>query len=514
MRLVPAESTASRPETIAARRAVGFLALPLACTALVYWSLVRNYFFEDDFLHLYRIANTGPLEFFLTPHGGHILVVRNLIFYAFYSAFGLNPVPYFVSVLGTHLVNVYLLFRLIQHLTGSPRLACVGATLWGMSPVSEEALGWYSVYGHVLAATIMLWVLGGLVRAVNAREMIPRRRLLSWYLLLLAGVTCFGVGIAVALAFPVMAFLLLPENRQRRQVVAVFCSLFVLVPILYLGLQVLYQSVFATSANEALALAELLPNWRPALRMFGQLLLYGSGHLLIPYGEAAGSRADALYQTVAAAWVVGAVWTLYSSAPQAKRYFLAFVISALAMYAIIAVGRGPILSEFDKPTGWMGAQPRYQYAVSAVLTVILCLLLAEVRALARLRPWWRDVVVLGLVGVLVVSFVRFGRPLDHHAPARAEVQRILQAIGTRVAAASGQDVYISNCGFASIEWNPQAFPGCAGIFVIAYPDNVVGGKRVYFVESNARILAAARAHPRGRAAALLVTPAQVPARPQ
>src|SRR5262249_62288224 len=81
----------------------------------------------------------------------------------------MQPEPYFWIVLLTHLLNVWLLFRVLRNVTGSLALGCFGATLWGTSPAQVGTLGWYSVYGQVLVATVLLVVLGGVTARAAAR---------------------------------------------------------------------------------------------------------------------------------------------------------------------------------------------------------------------------------------------------------------------------------------------------------------------------------------------------------
>src|SRR5204863_352759 len=74
------------------------------------------------------------------------------------------------------LANVWLLFGVLRTLTASAALACLGATLWGTSPLNLGSLGWYAAFGHVLVGTTLLLVLrlviqngaGGPVRARTA----------------------------------------------------------------------------------------------------------------------------------------------------------------------------------------------------------------------------------------------------------------------------------------------------------------------------------------------------------
>ena len=149
--------------------------VPVALAAWVYFPITRSYFWADDFVCLASIRNDGFLDFVLRPFGGHNLLVRNLAFYVSYQLFGLEAGRYFWTVLLTHLLNVFLLFRILRNLTRSLTLACFGAALWGTSPVDYGALGWYAVYGQVLAATLLLVVLDQLT-ALAADGRLPTVR--------------------------------------------------------------------------------------------------------------------------------------------------------------------------------------------------------------------------------------------------------------------------------------------------------------------------------------------------
>jgi hypothetical protein len=144
------------------------------------------------------IVNDGFVRFVFRPFGGHNLLVRNVAFYAFWHLFGLHAAPCFWAMLLTHLLNVWLLFRVLERLTGSALLACFGATLWGTSPLAAGVLAWYAVFGQALVATILLVVLGHLVALSRSGAAVPAPTAWLYGLLLLGSVT-FGVGIGVAL---------------------------------------------------------------------------------------------------------------------------------------------------------------------------------------------------------------------------------------------------------------------------------------------------------------------------
>ena len=170
--------------------------LPVACALFAWAPLLNNYFKGDDFVHLYDLATKPFLRLLVLPWAGHVYTVRNTVFDVMFRLFGTDPRPYFWSALLTHGLNALLLYGVIRRFAGSVVLACFGATVWAASPVLEEALGWYSVYGQVLLTAIMLGVLWSLGEKVTAGAAVTTRTALCWAALVLAGSTCFGIGLA------------------------------------------------------------------------------------------------------------------------------------------------------------------------------------------------------------------------------------------------------------------------------------------------------------------------------
>ncbi len=186
--------------------------LVLVSLALAFWvyhPITRFYFFADDFVHLASIENDGMATFVLSPFGGHNFLVRNLVFLASWKLFGLHASFYHWTALLTHLLNVFLLFGILRTLTRSVPIACSGSALWGTTPLAAGTIGWYAMYGQALLTAIFLVILDRLVRLAAAGEALPARTACTWYLLLLAGTTCFGTGLGVAVAFPGILMLLL-----------------------------------------------------------------------------------------------------------------------------------------------------------------------------------------------------------------------------------------------------------------------------------------------------------------
>jgi len=153
------------------------LAAIAACAAILanVW-ILGQFFFADDFANLVEVANFGPGDFIIAPAGGgHMSMLRNVMLYLSFRAFGMDATGYFAIVLVTHVVNVLLLFAVARRLTGSAMLAGFGAVLFAISPTNGGTLGWYAVYGHALSTTCLLAALLLLVDVNDQAAVRPSR---------------------------------------------------------------------------------------------------------------------------------------------------------------------------------------------------------------------------------------------------------------------------------------------------------------------------------------------------
>jgi hypothetical protein len=477
---------------------------------VAYAPIVANYFHADDFYYLYLLNDHRPLEFLLTPHGGHVLFLRNLVFMLFHAAFGTDPRGYFLVVLFTHLVNVGLLYDLIRRFTASARLACFGAGLWGMCPTHEGSLGWYSVYGHVLVATLLLAVLVRVARAAAD----PAGDGGRWWPLvcvtaLVLGGTAFGVGLGIALVFPLVAALLLrgPAQRRARRT---FWLLPIAVPLVYLLSHALYFAVSTQVDELSLGLAQgALRAWAIIPIMMIHLLNFSLVSLLTgPFVPVLPYPAPWVYAVVVAFGLAVGALTL-GGPDEARRRLWACAVLAVGAYAVIAVGRAPILSFVMLPSSSAAVWPRYHYVGSIPLTVMTCILLGALARGRGMRPRRADALLAGWAAVSLLGWARYAHAIDHHPRDRWEAMGVTGAIRSWVGKAPpGGPAYIGNVPFQSVDFagaNPGVFPGWAAIFVAFFPDDVVDGKLVYFVTDSPPIAAAVRARTGSRTADLLVT---------
>jgi hypothetical protein len=479
--------------------------VPLALSFAVYRSLTTGYFFSDDFHLLYWLANNRLAEFLLAPYGGHLCVVRNVMFLVLNRLAGTQPASYYWVGLLTHLTNVGLLFLVVHVLTGSPRLACFGAALWGMSPLDEGALSWLSVYGQVVTATAILIILYRVAAAAERGGDPSRIERAVWYGLALVAMLSFGGGIAAALTLPLVIALLLPRSDAGLRIPPL-STLWVVLPALYLLNNLAYCWLSGRSLEAILPLASYSVSMSVVISAVGHLIAYGATQLVLGFLYAPGRYPDATaacgIAVFTAAYLAGAIW----SPPRVRRQLLAAGLLVVANYGMIAVGRGV----FFTMGGAYASQARYHYLGAIYLTLVLCLLLNRAGDWPLIREPVKNGLLILWLAASAVSWRATGWTFDHHEKDRNGADRVLTALRAEIRAAPpGADVYIANRSFGRFgRYVGMAdFPGWAALFTIYFPSNVVGSHRIYFVENDPEVRDATA---RGRRTGTLIVPSAPP----
>ncbi|MGH7789448.1 MAG: hypothetical protein ACRERC_21430, partial [Candidatus Binatia bacterium] len=473
-------------------------ALALAASALAFYPVLAVQFHTDDFLHLYELRNLSGPDFLLKMAGGHLYVTRNAIFLALDALVGADSATAMAVVLATHLFNVWLLYQVVRQLTASPRLACLAAALWGTAPVAVGVLGWYTAYGQALAASCTLWVVWRLAQLADGRPCPPAAPL-RWALLLVAAGASFALGIATTAVMPVVAWLLLPPSPARRRIVVCFALAVIALAVGYLFVEQL--NVARHGAGTSAMVVELGTRTPlSTLRLFVHLLAAGAATLTLGPLFALADYPTPAALAAAAACAAAVVAAFIVAPPRGRRQIAACLVLALAAYAIIAAGRGVFHTNILPSV----RQPRYHYAAPLWLVPALALAL---QGLAGGRPRQtaaRTALFAAGVAALGAS-VAAGRPIDCHEAVRDQVAGRVAALRDAILRQPpGSDVFLANRPFDFSTYIDE-FPGSAALFVVYFPDNVVEGRQVYFVELAPRVLALARNGQRSRA--LLVPPA-------
>jgi len=496
-------------------RRVAALALacaPLAVSAIAFAPIVGNYFFADDFFGLYRMVNDPPWRFVLEPAGGHLLFLRNGVFYLSYELLGPRPEYFFGVVLLTHLANVLLLFRLILRVAGSPRLACFGASLWGTSPVNEGALGWYAVYGQVLATAL---VIGAVLLLVERPRVGPleSRTLVACWVLLLAASASFGVGIAAALVFPAVVLLLAGRGGLRRG----GWGLAFAIPVSVAALYALHQRYQVHAYGRPLTefpVSELASSPGLAVRMILHLFGFGVSGLMLgipqPHFKYPGLPASLAIGLFAA----GTTLAVVLSRGAGRRLLVALALLAIANYGAIAAVRAVLYPMIGVPLEGAAAVSRYHYLGALWLCVMLCVALARLAAWSGVGRLPGSALLAVWIVYAALAARAYSASIDQHVAARRETERVLSAIRTEIGATPpGRPVFITNRSFQAAGLFPMPdgtpFPGWVAVFEIFFRENTVEDRNVFFVADGATLRNVART---GRITSLLVGPEMAPGR--
>ena len=522
-------TTRRHPAASAAEWAV--LAGVIATSLIVHAIAARGFFRGDDFIHLYQIENHGYVEFALTPHGGHLMMTRNSLLYLAKQLFGLHAQAYYLVILASHALNVGLLFRLARKWSASLPIAALAALVWGASPLQQGTLGWISAYGHVLCVSFLLLFLLDVQRIAERGTQPSALRLAGWWALQLMAATSFGTGIPVAMLSGLVVWLLIPDRAVRRRSARALAPLALAIPLLYYVSHVVYGRWFVDPTGQSLFTLQTgslqLSHLPSSIALFGELAVHGLASLLLgpvlvcgpdgilagPWRGASASDAVSASLVVAAIVAIVVVSTSRRSDLAARRRVLAMTAVAFGCYAILAVGRAFYASVAGTSLPGMAVEPRYHYAGSAALALGLAVL-AAARPLVHPAP--RRLAILGvalLTAVWLVGAFHASRVLYLALPtpgARGEWVRVVERIqGAIVAAQPGSVVEIRNHDFhgAGAHWQHKLlFPGWAGVFVVAFPENVVEGRHVYFRETSEGVARAARSRASTRIAEIVIGP--------
>lgn len=514
---------------------------PLAVGALVAVAqapVLASYFMHDDFLHLYMGEALPFGEWLRRPFSGHLMAVHKLCYWALHRLFGLDPTWFFRAALATHALNAALLVVFIRRLTARPLLALFGAAAWGVASVHASTLAWFPCYGQVQAVTFLLVALVELAGFAEARRPPTVGALLRFTALTLLGALSFGLGVATALAFPVIAAVLLPRECRPLRAAAGLLPGALLTLALYSawhGAERVHPVKLSSSADVEWVLMRSVESFA-RLWSYGVATLVGGPQLTVNgAGRVVGVLAELpVPVALRIGWVVGAllsavvvVAAFRADAPR-RRTLAGLVLLLGAAYGAVSLARATLLLDIT----WISTQARYHYGQTLAVTALLA---AAVDALLRARPaappggTERGAFARALgpaAAALGLSLVSLrGLPLsdtmtDGFDEASREIVETMGAeLAARVRAApAGSTVYVENSRFTALELLKRLgverwlFPDLAALHLVLHPaPGALDGRTLRFVEEDAALVARIRATTRPEVAALFVTPAEAEA---
>ncbi|MBI3724121.1 hypothetical protein HY251_09245 [bacterium] len=386
---------------VVASAAYSFLVLLLPARGLT--------FFWDDWLHLARLAREPAPGRWLAPFQEHWEPLFFLLFDLEHGAFGANHTFFLATTWLIHVVNVFLLSRLLAARTGDERLAAIGAAAFGLTTTYREVLWWAEL--GAMALTFAIVVLGFL--AFERARRGERRFLVLALVAVFTAPLGFSSGLALGPALAAEGWLLAP--RERRTALA-------LAP---LGAWLLHLAVYALAAQGAPeTVAHRLPQDASAL---GSALLLGSNAIglgvvrrnFVPHVEdGVGSGAG-----LALAWFAAVVAVAPRLSPGGRRRLVLAQVFLLLLVAPIAATRHAM-----PPIA--GAWSRYQYLPAIAWTSTLALALAP-----ALRRAPRLVLSLAAGGLVALALAHAVAARDDERPFTPTARRPHLALLHRLEAA-------------------------------------------------------------------------------
>src|SRR5262249_46127310 len=112
-----------------------------------------------------------------------------------------------------------------------------------------------------------------------------------------------------------------------------------------------------------------------------------------------------------------------------RRRLLAFLLLALAMYALVAAGRGNLFLVGAETTPFATAATlRYHYAALVPLIVVSCLILGALGERFPLPARVRDGLLFAVLGIQAIGFRDTDWHIDQWTIARDQAGRLLDAV--------------------------------------------------------------------------------------
>jgi len=133
--------------------------LLIALVFLTYFNSINNSFVSDDIAAIPQNENLNNFSYVLSSPQAF---VRNLLYYSVNKAWGLNPAPYRLIAILSHLGMVLASYLLVWILA-DPVTAAIAASLFAVHPILVESITWisggtYSQYGFFIILAILLYV--------------------------------------------------------------------------------------------------------------------------------------------------------------------------------------------------------------------------------------------------------------------------------------------------------------------------------------------------------------------
>jgi protein O-mannosyl-transferase len=253
-------------------------------TALLYLRSIFNDFasWDDDSYilnnpYLKDFTINGIRNIFSEFYFGNYHPLTSLVYLFEYNFFGLNPLPYHLLNVLLHLMNVWLVFKLVEKLSGKNITAIIVAVLFAVHPMHVESVAWVSELKDVLYTLFFLLALRVYLKFLDDKN--TRKNYL--YCLMFFILSLLSKSAAVTLP---LLLILIDFYKERKINIK---SLAEKIPFLLLSLLFGILAVLSQKATESIADLTLSYSFFERIFLISYAVAFYIVKLFIPFGLSA-----------------------------------------------------------------------------------------------------------------------------------------------------------------------------------------------------------------------------------
>lgn len=118
------------------------IVLTLSAVFLFWFILTKNNFFHWDEWNFFSIFSKDPKYFLFHSYGEHYIPLTELNHYILFKLFGLKYFPFQLPVIGFHILNTLILYKIILKETKNAKIALFCIPVFGISSVYVDNITW------------------------------------------------------------------------------------------------------------------------------------------------------------------------------------------------------------------------------------------------------------------------------------------------------------------------------------------------------------------------------------
>lgn len=193
---------------------------------ILYHPVLTTYFSQDDFFH-FKISQTdGSLKGFINLFGFHPFEERSIAFYRpisrellfnlYYSIFGLNHLPFRVLSLIIHLINIFLVFSLMQKLFNKRGLSFFVAFFFGITAANVALL--YYLAGGIQTLFATTFILSSLILFIDYLKTSYLKIKIISFILFLLGLGSHELAVIIPVLLTGIIFIYYATRKALREI--------------------------------------------------------------------------------------------------------------------------------------------------------------------------------------------------------------------------------------------------------------------------------------------------------